>query len=129
MITQICVILKKKKREKVISKQNKMDEIAESSLTGRRGRREKSQMPKKRIGKREQLKNLKQENNELKSLIGKMQQQIASIEAQNSLIEKEIVFFHKQIMDSMSIHPELKEKGMKLLNSNIYNEAIDVNAN
>ena len=73
---------------------------------------------RKRIGKREAMKNLVSENNELKELIGKMQQQIAAIEAQNSAIEKEIIFFHKQILDTIPDHPELKEKGIELLNKN-----------
>ena len=72
-------------------------------------------LPKKRIGKREAMKKLVDENNELKALIGKMQQQIAAVEAQNLTMEKEIIFFHKQIMDTMPLRPELKEKGLELL--------------
>jgi hypothetical protein len=80
--------------------------------------------PKKRIGKREAMKKLIEENNELKALIGKMQQQIAAVEAQNQTMEKEITFFHKQIIDTMPMHPELKEKGLELLGKTNSNQNV-----
>ena len=72
--------------------------------------------PRKRVGKREMLKRLNDENEELKSSIGKMQQQIAAVEAQNEILGKELLFFHQQILDALPSHPELMEKGKYILN-------------
>lgn len=70
---------------------------------------------KKRVGKREQLKRLKEENTQWLDLIGKLQQQLAAVEAQNSMMVKELKFFHQQIQDALPLHPELEEKAKKLL--------------
>ena len=51
---------------------------------------------KKKLGKREVLRLLNEENNQLKRLIGELHQQIAAIEAQNAMIGKEISFFNQR---------------------------------
>lgn len=56
---------------------------------------------RKRIGKREFSKKLRDENTELREMIAELEQQILSIEAQNAILQEQLKFFSQQIQAKM----------------------------
>jgi hypothetical protein len=56
--------------------------------------------PKRRIGKRELMKRLAEENSELKSMVAHLHQQIAAIDAENAILSESLSFFRTQMGSS-----------------------------
>jgi hypothetical protein len=67
-----------------------IDPSTQSTANSRLGR-------KRRLGKRETMKRLAQENTDLKSTIANLHQQIAAIDAENAIISESLSFFQSQI--------------------------------
>lgn len=65
---------------------------------------------RKRIGKRETLRRLHEENFGLKNLIAQMQQQISAIEAQNDMLGEQLTFFRMQIQNEINKQAELSNQ-------------------
>ena len=78
--------------------------LLSSESTDTKGKR------KKRIGKRETLRKLREENDLLKSLTSKLEQDITAIEAQNALLKTQVGFFMKTDEPQNSLKKQSTEK-------------------